>query len=130
MKDAWRPSRLAKTGGARGGCHGRPHTTVACARIHQRQDRRPRSRDRGQLSRRVRERSMAKSIDTQPARAPKRRYAARAFGVAPSTTGHDTPGMIMFASGEAYPESLPDMSEFARRAAFTHRTETLQYAPR
>jgi 2-aminoadipate transaminase len=38
--------------------------------------------------------------------------------------------MIMFASGEAYPESLPDVSEFARRAALTHRTETLQYAPR
>ena len=37
--------------------------------------------------------------------------------------------MIMFGSGDAYPESLPDLSEFARLAAVTHRTETLQYAP-
>ncbi len=36
----------------------------------------------------------------------------------------------MFASGDAYPEGLPDVSEFARRAAVNYRTETLQYAPR
>jgi 2-aminoadipate transaminase len=36
----------------------------------------------------------------------------------------------MFGSGDAYPEGLPDVSEFARRAAVNYRTETLQYAPR
>ena len=36
----------------------------------------------------------------------------------------------MFGSGDAYPESLPDVSEFAQRAAVKYRTETMQYAPR
>ena len=59
------------------------------------------------------------------------RYAARASRVPPSGgAAHDTPGMIMFGSGDAYPESLPDVSEFAQRAATRYRTETLQYAPR
>ncbi|HYE92772.1 MAG TPA: PLP-dependent aminotransferase family protein, partial [Terriglobales bacterium] len=44
--------------------------------------------------------------------------------------GHGGPGVIMFGSGDAYPESLPDVSEFAQRAAVKYRTETLQYAPR
>ena len=73
---------------------------------------------------------MANSIDARAAHASAWRYAARAARVAPSAAGHDTPGMISFASGEAYPESLPDVSEFAHRAAVTYRTETLQYAPR
>ena len=58
------------------------------------------------------------------------RYAARASRVPPAGAGHDKPGVIMFGSGDAYPESLPDMSEFAQRAAVKYRTETLQYAPR
>lgn len=58
------------------------------------------------------------------------RYAARAARVAPAGGGHGGPGVIMFASGDAYPESLPDVSEFAQRAAVKYRTETLQYAPR
>jgi 2-aminoadipate transaminase len=60
----------------------------------------------------------------------KLRYAARAAHIAPSAAAHDTPGVIMFGSGDAYPESLPDVSEFAERAATLYRTETLQYAPR
>jgi 2-aminoadipate transaminase len=36
----------------------------------------------------------------------------------------------MFGSGDAYPESLPDVSAFAQRAAVKYRTETMQYAPR
>jgi 2-aminoadipate transaminase len=59
------------------------------------------------------------------------RFAARAARLTPSTgVSHDAPGMIMFASGDAYPESLPDVAEFAQRAATHYRTETLQYAPR
>ena len=58
------------------------------------------------------------------------RYAARATAVMPSADVHPPPGMILFSSGEAYPESLPDVSEFAERAAVEYRTETLQYAPR
>ena len=58
------------------------------------------------------------------------RYAARAAHVTPSIAAHDAPGVIMFGSGDAYPESLPDVSEFAQRAATRYRTETLQYAPR
>jgi len=57
------------------------------------------------------------------------RYAAR---VARVTAGgsHAGVGLIMFASGDAYPEGLPDLSEFAQLAAIKHRTETLQYSPR
>jgi 2-aminoadipate transaminase len=73
---------------------------------------------------------MMDANNAPPAPASALRYAARASRVAPSTAAHDTPGVIMFASGEAYPESLPDVSEFAHRAAVTYRTETLQYAPR
>jgi 2-aminoadipate transaminase len=58
------------------------------------------------------------------------RYAARAASFAPAAGGHGGPGVIMFGSGDAYPESLPDVSEFAQRAAVKYRTETLQYAPR
>ena len=58
------------------------------------------------------------------------RYAARVARVPASGGGHGGDGMIMFASGDAYPESLPDLSEFAQLAAVKHRTETLQYAPR
>jgi 2-aminoadipate transaminase len=58
------------------------------------------------------------------------RYATRAARVTPGGGGHGGPGVIMFASGDAYPESLPDVSEFAQRAAVKYRTETLQYAPR
>jgi len=58
------------------------------------------------------------------------RYAARASRVTPSGEGHHKPGVIMFGSGDASPESLPDMSELAQRAALKYRTETLQYAPR
>ena len=58
------------------------------------------------------------------------RYAARAASFAPGGGGHAAPGVIMFGSGDAYPESLPDVSEFAQRAAVKYRTETLQYAPR
>jgi len=58
------------------------------------------------------------------------RYAARAAGFAPGAGGHGGPGVIMFGSGDAYPESLPDVAEFAQRAAVKYRTETLQYAPR
>ncbi|MBI1733760.1 MAG: PLP-dependent aminotransferase family protein, partial [Candidatus Rokubacteria bacterium] len=68
---------------------------------------------------------MTNPIDAAP------RYAARAARIAPSAPGaHDEPGVIMFGSGDAYPESLPDVSEFAQRAAVTYRTETLQYASR
>ena len=68
---------------------------------------------------------MTKRIDAAP------RYAARAAHIAPSAPGaHEKPGVIMFASGDAYPESLPDVSAFAQRAAVTYRTETLQYASR
>ena len=58
------------------------------------------------------------------------RYAARASRLAPGGTAHGGPGVIMFGSGDAYPEGLPDVSEFAQRAAVNYRTETLQYAPR
>jgi 2-aminoadipate transaminase len=58
------------------------------------------------------------------------RYAARASRLAPGEAAHGGPGVIMFGSGDAYPEGLPDVSEFARRAAVNYRTETLQYAPR
>jgi 2-aminoadipate transaminase len=61
---------------------------------------------------------------------PPLRYAARAARFAPSAGGHGRPGVIMFGSGDAYPESLPDVSEVAQRAAVKYRTETLQYAPR
>jgi 2-aminoadipate transaminase len=58
------------------------------------------------------------------------RYAARASRLPPGGAAHGGPGIIMFASGDAYPEGLPDVSEFAQRAAVNYRTETLQYAPR
>src|SRR5688572_24115873 len=57
------------------------------------------------------------------------RYAARVARVT-AGGGHAGGGTILFASGDAYPEGLPDLSEFARLAAIKHRTETLQYAPR
>jgi DNA-binding transcriptional MocR family regulator len=57
------------------------------------------------------------------------RYAARVARVTASG-GHEGDDTIMFASGDAYPESLPDVSEFAQLAATKYRTETLQYAPR
>ena len=57
------------------------------------------------------------------------RYAARVARVT-AGGGHGGDGTIMFASGDAYPESLPDVSEFAQLAATRYRTETLQYAPR
>ena len=71
---------------------------------------------------------MERSIDAQ--RPAPLRYATRAAGFAPAGGGHGAPGVIMFGSGDAYPESLPDVSEFAQRAAVKYRTETLQYAPR
>jgi 2-aminoadipate transaminase len=68
---------------------------------------------------------MTRPPDTAP------RYAERAARIAPTAPGaHDKPGVIMFGSGDAYPESLPDVSEFAQRAATAYRTETLQYASR
>jgi 2-aminoadipate transaminase len=73
---------------------------------------------------------MTNSIDKQPTRAPALRYAARAVHVAPTAAAHGGPGVIMFGSGDAYPESLPDLSEFAQRAAVEYRMETMQYAPR
>jgi 2-aminoadipate transaminase len=73
---------------------------------------------------------MGNPIDAQPAGPSSLRYAARAAQVAPGGAAHDKPGVIMFGSGDAYPESLPDVSEFAQRAATKYRTETLQYAPR
>ena len=69
---------------------------------------------------------MAKSNDA--AAGP--RYAKRVSRVAITAGGHGGDGVIMFGSGDAYPESLPDVSEFAQRAAVKYRTETLQYAPR
>jgi 2-aminoadipate transaminase len=57
------------------------------------------------------------------------RYATRAARIAPSGGGHPADA-IMFGSGDGYPESLPDVAEFARIAATTYRTETMQYAPR
>ena len=57
------------------------------------------------------------------------RYAERARGVTDTAGGHET-GIISFGSGDAYPEGLPDLGEFARVAASRFRTETLQYAPR
>ena len=72
---------------------------------------------------------MTESIHQRPSRAPALRYAARAAHFAP-TASHGGPGVIMFGSGDAYPESLPDISEFAQQAAVKYRTETLQYAPR
>src|SRR5262245_37754005 len=60
---------------------------------------------------------------------PTPRYAARAARIAPSGAGHPH-GVIMFGSGDAYPESRPDVAELARIAATTYRTETMQYAPR
>ena len=73
---------------------------------------------------------MTKSIEGRRGGAPALRYAARAARVGPAGPGHHGPGMILFGSGDAYPESLPDVSEFAGRAALKYRTETLQYAPR
>jgi 2-aminoadipate transaminase len=70
------------------------------------------------------------AIEVDSARRVAPRYATRAAGVEPSRPAHEPPGTIMFGSGDAYPEGLPDVSEFARRAAIDHRTETLQYAPR
>ena len=58
------------------------------------------------------------------------RYAARVARVPAGAGGHGAPGTIMFGSGDAYPEGLPDVSELAQRAAVKYRTETLQYAPR
>ena len=57
------------------------------------------------------------------------RYAERARGVTDAADAHET-GIISFGSGDAYPESLPDLGEFAQVAASRFRTETLQYAPR
>lgn len=57
------------------------------------------------------------------------RYAERARGVT-AAAGADETGIISFGAGDAYPEGLPDMGEFARVAASRFRTETLQYAPR
>jgi 2-aminoadipate transaminase len=70
--------------------------------------------------------------ETEPRRGAARalRYAARAAHVEPAGPGHGGPGMIQFGSGDAYPESLPDMAEYAQMAARRYRTETLQYAPR
>ena len=73
---------------------------------------------------------MGTPIDARRAAAPGLPYAARAARFAPGAGGHGGPGMIMFGSGDAYPESLPDLSELAQRAAVHYRTETLQYAPR
>ncbi|MBM4440106.1 MAG: PLP-dependent aminotransferase family protein [Candidatus Rokubacteria bacterium] len=58
-----------------------------------------------------------------------RRYARRVARVVPGA-GHPAEGVISFGSGDAYPESLPDVAELAQRAATKYRTETLQYAPR
>ncbi|MEX2221999.1 MAG: PLP-dependent aminotransferase family protein [Candidatus Rokuibacteriota bacterium] len=69
---------------------------------------------------------MEKAIDGTPGL----RYAARAARFAAGGSAHAGPGVIMLGSGDAYPEGLPDLSQFAQRAAFKYRTETLQYAPR
>jgi 2-aminoadipate transaminase len=58
------------------------------------------------------------------------RYARRAAQVAPASAEHDGPEVVLFASGDAYPEGFPDLGEFALRAVRDYRTETLQYAPR
>lgn len=58
------------------------------------------------------------------------RYARRAATAAPASGAHDPPEVIMFGSGDAYPEGFPDLGEFAVRAARDFRSETLQYAPR
>jgi 2-aminoadipate transaminase len=58
------------------------------------------------------------------------RYARRAAQVAPASGEHDSPELVLFGSGDAYPEAFPDMSDLAARAARDFRTETLQYAPR
>ena len=73
---------------------------------------------------------MTESIDKQSSRSSALRYASRAAQFAPTAAAHGGPGVIMFGSGDAYPESLPDISEFAQQAAVKYRTETLQYAPR
>lgn len=56
------------------------------------------------------------------------RYARRAAGLA--APAEDEAHLISFGSGDAYPEGLPDMGDLARAAASSHRTETMQYAPR
>lgn len=58
------------------------------------------------------------------------RYARRAAAVAPLSATREAPGVVMFGAGDAYPELLPDLGEFALRAARDFRAETLQYAPR
>jgi 2-aminoadipate transaminase len=57
------------------------------------------------------------------------RYAERARAVT-AAAGADEMSLISFGAGDAYPEGLPDMGEFAQAAASRFRTETLQYAPR
>jgi 2-aminoadipate transaminase len=59
-----------------------------------------------------------------------RRYARRAAQVPGSAAPSEPDGVIAFASGDAYPEGLPDMGDLAQVAASAFRTETLQYAPR
>ena len=59
-----------------------------------------------------------------------RRYARRAAQVPGSPAPSEPDSVIAFASGDAYPEGLPDMGDLAQVAASAFRTETLQYAPR
>ncbi len=58
------------------------------------------------------------------------RYASRARAVVAAPAAETPPGLIAFGSGDAYPEGLPDLGDFARTAASVYRKETLQYAPR
>ena len=68
-------------------------------------------------------------MSTMPERPTGLRYAARAARIEPSGKGHPA-GAIMFGSGDAYPESLPNLEDLARIAATRYRSETMQYAPR
>ena len=73
--------------------------------------------------------TMASAMERSTHAALGLRYAVRASHFAPGEPHHG-PGGIMLGSGDAYPEGLPDVSEFARTATVTYRTEALQYAPR
>src|SRR5215470_4165205 len=58
------------------------------------------------------------------------RLAKRATRLTPAPVSNTPPTAISFDSGHAFPGILPDLSEEASRALATHRSETLQYAPR
>lgn len=62
------------------------------------------------------------------------RFARRAAGlpsvlVPPHFPSEFDPDVVLFDSGFAAPQLLPDLTEFAQRALTTYREETLQYAP-